>query len=117
MVENFPTPSVDDDYVATYTLTRTAGSSFIINPGQEGLKDSDTPIDGPVAASLQFKIRSSQDLRVSDFLFGRIGSTTSSDYVDANGDPETVKYIDSVVRVSGRTTGYSIDIPVRFAKV
>jgi hypothetical protein len=113
----FPTPSVDDDYVATYTLTRTAGSSFIINPGQEGLKDSDTPIDGPVAASLQFKIRSSQDLRVSDFLFGRIGSTTSSDYVDANGDPETVKYIDSVVRVSGRTTGYSIDIPVRFAKV
>lgn len=107
--------TVDDDFIATYSFTRTANDSFIYRPSQDELQDSDTPIDGPIASYFQFKIRSSQDLRTSNFLFNRIGSTTS--YSTRSGTNNSVKMIDSIVRVTGRTTGYAIDIPVRFAKV
>ena len=107
--------TVDDDLVATYTFTRTANDAFVFRPSQDQLKDSDTPVDGPIASYFQFKIRSSQDLRTSNFLFNRIGSTTS--YATRTGTNTGVKFIDSIVRVTGRTTGYAIDIPVRFAKV
>lgn len=110
-----PGSSIDDDFVATYSFTKTPGSSFVITPSQDELKDSDTPIDGPIASYFQFKIRSSQDLRVSNFLFDRIGTTTT--YNNRDGSPVTTKIIDSIVRVTGRTTGFAIDIPVRFAKV
>ena len=109
--------TVDDDYVATYSFTRTANDSFIYRPSQSELKDSDTPIDGPIASYFQFKIRSSQDLRTSDFLFNRIGSTMGTYTNRAGGAVSNIKTIDSIIRVTGRTTGYSIDIPVRFAKV
>lgn len=110
-----PGSTIDDDFVATYSFTKTPGSLFVVTPSQDELKDSDTPIDGPIASYFQFKIRSSQDLRVSNFLFDRIGSTKN--YTNRAGTPVSTKFIDSIVRVTGRTTGYAIDIPVRFVKV
>lgn len=110
---------VDDDNVAMYVLdlnSAAGGNKFVTNVNQVDFGDSDTPIEGPIGARLEFKIRSSQDLRVSNFLFDRIGSENSSTYQDSAGNNETIKIIDSIVRVSGMTTGYSIDIPVRFAK-
>lgn len=115
---SMPGFTVDDDFVATYSFTRTANDSFIYRPSQDELKDSDTPIDGPVASYFQFKIRSSQDLRTSNFLFNRIGTTTNTKYLNRAGVAVTgVKFIDSIIRVTGRTTGFAIDIPVRFVKV
>jgi hypothetical protein len=115
-----PTPFVDDDYVATYTVTKPAGqeSPFITLPTQTKLENKSSPIDGPVSSRISFKIRSSQDLRVSNFLFDRIGSTVSNKYLKSDGATyQDTKIIDSIIRVTGRTTGYAIDIPVRFAKV
>ena len=107
---------VDDDNIAMYVLNLNSiagGNKFVTNVNQVDFGDSDTPIEGPIGARLEFKIRSSQDLRVSNFLFDRIGSTAgASTYAGHNN----VKIIDSIVRVSGMTTGFSIDIPVRFAK-
>ena len=106
---------VDDDNIAMYVIdlnSASGGNKFVTNVNQVDFGDSDTPIDGPIGARLEFKIRSSQDLRVSNFLFDRIGSTDTTTYTGHNN----VKIIDSIVRVSGMTTGYSIDIPVRFAK-
>lgn len=114
--KTFPRPVVDDDYVAVYTLTKTPTDPFVKTPSQEDLADYSTPIDGPISTRLSFKIRSSQDLRVSNFLFDRIGSTTTS-YTTYNGSNPTTKYIDSIIRVTGRTTGYAVDIPVRYVKV
>ena len=106
---------VDDDNIAMYVVdlnSSSGGNKFVTNVNQVDFGDSDTPIDGPIGARLEFKIRSSQDLRVSNFLFDRIGSADTTTYTGHNN----VKIIDSIVRVSGMTTGYSIDIPVRFAK-
>lgn len=107
--------SRDDDYIATYIFTKQPGDAFVRTPSQENPNDSSTPIDGPIASTLEFKIRSSQDLRVSNFLFDRIGGETP--YANADGGNTSTKFIDSIVRVTGMTTGYAVDIPVRFAKV
>ena len=116
--DNFASPiSIDDDNIATYILRKTPTSTFVTTPTQQDLQASSSPIDGPIASTLEFKIRSSQDLRVSDFLFNRIGSTDSSTFKDRAGSTATIKMIDSIVRVTGLTTGYSLDIPVRFAKL
>jgi len=32
------------------------------------------------------------------------------------GDNTTVYFIDSIIRITGMNTGYSLDIPVRFVK-
>tara|TARA_R100000030_G_scaffold98040_1_gene87576 strand:+ start:564 stop:1496 length:933 start_codon:yes stop_codon:yes gene_type:complete len=107
---------VDDDNIATYILNLNSvagGNKFVTNVNQIDFGDSDTPIEGPIGARLEFKIRSSQDLRVSNFLFDRIGSVDTTTYAAQHNN---VKIIDSIVRVSGMTTGYSLDIPVRFAK-
>jgi len=107
--------SIDDDNVATYLIqSNPAGgsTSWVSSPSQENYENNDTPINGPISKRLLFKIRSSEDLRVSNFLFNRIGSTIS----DSTYAHDNVKIIDSIVRVSGITTGYSLDIPVRFAK-
>lgn len=114
--KNFPGfVSRDDDYIATYIFTKQPGDAFVRTPSQENPNDSSTPIDGPIASTLEFKIRSSQDLRVSNFLFTRIGG--ERDYDNAGSGQTATKFIDSIVRVTGMTTGYAVDIPVRFAKV
>lgn len=114
--KTFPRPVVDDDHVAVYTLTKTPTDPFVKTPSQEDFADFSTPIQGPISTRLSFKIRSSQDLRVSNFLFDRIGSTATYKQVDGATN-QTTKIIDSIIRVTGRTTGYAIDIPVRYAKV
>lgn len=108
--------AIDDDYIATYIVRKRPNSPFVFTPPQEALLASSSPIDGPIASTLEFKIRSSQELRTSNFLFNRIGSTENYANRTASGTTST-KIIDSIVRVSGLTTGYSLDIPVRFAKI
>lgn len=108
--------AVDDDYVATYIIRKQPGSPFVFTPSQEALEASSSPIDGPISSTLEFKIRSSQELRSSNFLFDRIGSTDLYPNRTTSGTTST-RIIDSIVRVTGLTTGYSLDIPVRFAKI
>ena len=58
---------------------------------------------------IKFKLRSSIELNTSTFLFEQLGSTTTINSV-------SVYYIDATVRITGATTGFSVHIPVRFAK-
>lgn len=119
--------SIDDDNIATYIVSRndvlagsgiqSQGNLFIKNVEQSnGFSASDSPINGPIGARLEFKIRSSEELRSSNFLFDRIGTTDTTNYSDKDGNPQSIRLIDTMVRVSGMTRGYSIDIPIRFAK-
>lgn len=108
--------AIDDDFVATYIIKKTPGSPFVFTPSQEALEASSSPINGPIASTIEFKIRSSQDLRVSNYLFDRIGTTNQ--YTDRGGvTTRVVKTIDSIVRIAGLSTGYAIDIPIRYAKL
>ena len=114
---------LDDDNVAHYYFTEgdAVGGSFVTNNNVTAKKgDADETIAGPRGTMLQFKILSTQDLRTGDTLFSKFGVTsqtwTRSTTVTGTAST-TVKYIDTVIRISGQTTGYRIDIPVVFVKI
>lgn len=109
---------LDDDNIATYNFAlNLANNNNIYVKSMDPAKsandpgpDGDTVIAGPRGTKLSFSIKSSTQLQSTDYLFNTLGSTTTVEGV-------TVKYIDTTVRVTGATTGYRLDIPVRFIKV
>tara|TARA_R110000823_G_scaffold290606_3_gene408888 strand:- start:331 stop:1278 length:948 start_codon:yes stop_codon:yes gene_type:complete len=102
----------DDDNIAYYTVTSDDG--IVFNNANRTEQAGTQIIQGPRGTILQFKIRASLELNTSTFLFTEIGSTSRLDSRD--GTATEVYHIDTIVRVTGVTTGYSIDIPVRFVK-
>jgi len=107
--------AIDDDNVATYLVSLADNNSFVKQPSQLSLDANDSPINGPLSSTLEFKIKSSPDLVNSNYLFNLIGSTANIKN-NAAGD-SSCKIIDSYVRITGRNIGYAIDIPVRYAKL
>jgi len=111
---------IDDDNIASYYLST---SDFVkstpvapLNSNDDAAKNADlinTTLKGPRGTHCAFKIRASTNLRTSTFLFERLGSTFA---VSLGGTATTFYYIDTIVRVTGATTGYKIDIPIRFVK-
>ena len=105
---------IDDDNIASYYLASSTNSSFVKN-NEVKLAISDTGggktqiINGPRGTILSFGIKTSLDLNTSTTLFTKLGGTF-------NIDSKCFYYIDTTVRVTGATTGYRLDIPVRFVK-
>ena len=107
--------AIDDDSVASYFVSMTDNNTFVKQPSQLSLDSNDSPINGPLSSTLEFKIKSGPDLINSNYLFDLIGSTANITN-NASGN-SSCKIIDSYIRVTGRNIGYSIDIPVRYAKL
>ena len=128
---------IDDDNIAYYIVSTTevvrslrnrlvrapdlGNTSTVSRPGQvvrdisNLTKANESPIAGPRGTRLEFKIKSSLDLQTSSFLFQRLGGTST--LTNRGGILETLDHIDSIVRISGMNTGYSLDLPVRFVKL
>tara|TARA_R110000824_G_scaffold27426_4_gene93180 strand:- start:6281 stop:7231 length:951 start_codon:yes stop_codon:yes gene_type:complete len=104
---------IDDDNIASYYLS--SATSDIVSDNNvtdliaESSGNSQQVIAGPRGTMARFLIGASIDLNTSTTLFTKLGSTFLI------GD-NTYYYIDSTIRVTGATTGYRIDIPVRFIK-
>ena len=73
-------------------------------------------IAGPVGTRLLYALRASTELRSSNSLFDKLGSSKSGLTLDGITYSDTFRYIDTTVRVTGVTTGYRLDIPIRFIK-
>ena len=100
------TPSfIDDDNIASYYLSTTTNTTFFGNSGR-GM--SGDVIAGPRGTRLAFLIGSSTDLASSTYLFTQLGSTSTLGVA--------VYHIDTSIRITGATTGYRVDLPVRFVK-
>ena len=106
---------IDDDNIASYYLSTT---DFVVstdpaaldeNPATDTGVNLNKAIAGPRGTHCAFRIRASTNLRTSTYLFERLGGTFGH-----NG--KTFYFLDTIVRVTGATTGYKIDIPVRFVK-
>ena len=99
---------IDDDNIASYYLST---SPLVTNLDTETEGGTTTPsvILGPRGTKLQFTILASLNLRTSEFLFDQVGSSTT--FAGSN-----IKFIDTLVRINGATTGYRVDVPVRFVK-
>ena len=109
---------IDDDNVATYNLSLNVANNNNLYVQQMQIAPADggqdpepqTVIAGPRGTKLSFSIRSSTQLRSNNYLFDVLGSTTTVGGV-------AVRYIDSLIRITGATTGYRVDVPVRFIKI
>jgi len=106
---------VDDDNIASYYFSLGTDTQYVHENS-----DTDTlatqVIRGPRGTFVEFKVRASLELNTSDYLFDVIGGATTMT-IPAAPPNETYKFIDSMIRVTGATTGYALDIPVRFAKI
>ena len=107
---------VDDDQVASYYLSRNTDSQYIQDIPKPGTLDGgDTEhrvISGPAGTRVMFSLLSSMDVETSNFLFTTLGGGTTFKDSALN----EYYFIDTSVRVSGATTGSSIDVPVRIIK-
>lgn len=112
---------IDDDEMASYIVSSTSGKYL------ENIEKSTDPNDGgssnisSIAGSrnstaLKFKLKPALSLTANDFLFERLGGTMSSSTIGGTGTND-LYYIDINVRVMGATTGFRLDVPVRFVKI
>jgi len=104
---------VDDDHIASYYLSLGTDNLFVETNSVTDAATGTQTISGPRGTIIAFKFQASVDLNSSTFLFTELGSETS--YTGAGGS-KTYYFIDSIVRVTGATTGYKVDVPVRFVK-
>jgi hypothetical protein len=101
------TPSfIDDDNIASYYLSTTTNTEYF---GDSGTNMSGDVISGPRGTRIQFLVGPSSDLASSTYLFTQLGSTSTLNGV-------SVYQIDTTVRITGATTGFKLDIPLRFVK-
>jgi len=106
---------IDDDQIASYYLSLNTDSEYV-KPTPGALSTDGTvknAIAGPRGTIISFKLKASIDLNSSTFLFNQLGGIVP---LSLNGTMTNFLYIDSIIRISGATTGYRIDIPVRFLK-
>ena len=101
---------IDDDNVASYYLSLGTDPAYIQENTQRDTSTGTEAIAGPRGTILRFKLKASIDLSTSDFLYTQLGAAATINTIAVNA-------IDSFVRITGATTGYRVDVPVRFIKI
>ena len=111
------TATVDDDFRAMYSIS---GETFIKSMGiNADSKLSDSEIRGQVGTSLQFKLMPSTDVKNSNTLFTRIGTSNVSKAslgLTITSSP-TYRIIDTIITIEGNKNGITIDLPIRIIKL
>ena len=108
------TPSfIDDDFIASYyfSLGGAGSGNHLSNITDTG--DSEMVIAGSRGTSFTVKIQSSLELNTSTYLFTQLGGTTT---IAGSGVTNNIYNIDTTLRIQGATTGYVLDLPLRFAR-
>jgi len=107
---------IDDDNIASYYFSLSQNSEYVLDSWQGKInpnKDTQSNVKGirgPKGTRFQFMIASSLDLATSTYLFETLGGSGFT--ISGNN----YRFIDSNIRVIGGTTGYTIDIPIRYIK-
>jgi len=114
---------IDDDNIASYYLSSTTHGTTMINSLGTTAIDG-CSIAGPRGTSLKFKVKASLELNTSQYLFEQVGdtlyylntlatATATTGYAEGTNE---YRVIDSNIRITGATTGASINVPIRYAK-
>tara|TARA_R100001015_G_C4634880_1_gene202476 strand:+ start:982 stop:1875 length:894 start_codon:yes stop_codon:yes gene_type:complete len=97
---------IDDDNIAVYNVSDPAPGLF-----QDIGKGNPSVLAGPRGSRLSFGLLATTDTSTSTYLFTTLGTTGTIDGISG-----TFHHIDTTVRITGLTTGYRIDIPVRLLR-
>lgn len=101
---------VDDDQIALYTVSFVEGSTTPVEDISSLAAGSTvSSILGARGTRVKMGLKATTDASTSDYLFTRLGSTISV-------DSKTYKFIDTNIRITGITTGYRVDIPIRLLR-
>ena len=105
---------IDDDSIASYYFTLGQGqyvqeSATGKKDEGDGLAEKET-IEGPRGTRLVFGVMAAIDLVSSNYLFTTLGTSVTH-------FSNTWYFIDTTIRITGVTTGYRLDLPVRFLKI
>lgn len=114
---------IDDDSVASYYFSMNSNPDYFSMPDIVGVGvDARSPgkVIGPTDSTgrlgprLKVNLKASLDVQVSTTLFSQLGKTGQT----VSGLDPTVNFsiIDTVMRVTGFTTGYRTDIPLQLLK-
>jgi hypothetical protein len=106
---------IDDDNIATYTFSLGTDTEFVNDiPRTSGNNsNANQVIDGARGTYLKFKLASALEVQTSPYLFNTLGSDETSNFGGVGSSEKgTVKTILSNIRITGATTGYSVDIPI-----
>jgi hypothetical protein len=111
---------IDDDQIATYFITQNVGQyvgkcqeGSLGQPNNLSTENAYEVLKGPRGTKIRFGIKSSTNLQASTYLFDTIG-TTGISVSGVTG--YTFSVINTTIKVTGVTTGYSLDVPVTFAR-
>jgi len=104
---------IDDDNIATYYFSLGTDSNYVsdLAPATSNNETGASSLAGSRGTKIHFSIIASDDLEASSFLFTEVGGANTIT-IDGN----SYYYIDSNIRITGATTGYMVDVPVRFLK-
>lgn len=108
---------VDDDDMSSYFVSLSTDKNMVMdNPlvVSDTVSQQGQVITGPRGTMLMFGIEASLSLKTSSYLFNSIGMTYSGTRNPSTG---TLKIIYSNVKITGGTTGYSISVPIAYAKL
>jgi hypothetical protein len=107
------TPSyIDDDNIATYFFSSGVDANFVADVGEPPSVNNNHVIAGPRGTKLFFKLKSQSEVTTSDYIFNQLGTDLS----DLLSGTDTIRGILTNIRVTGVTTGVSIDIPLMVVK-
>tara|TARA_R110000824_G_scaffold376736_1_gene567844 strand:+ start:7530 stop:8468 length:939 start_codon:yes stop_codon:yes gene_type:complete len=108
---------IDDDNIATYYLTENTDTAFVqsLSSVTNATTGGGTNIAGPRGSFLNIKIASTMSLKTNSFFMNVLGSSGTVT-VQGGLTSGTYKFIDTILSVTGLTTGYRIDIPIRYVK-
>ena len=104
------TPSfIDDDNIASYYLSLTTNTTYFSN----STLDESSVLSGPAGYRLSLLVGASTNVNSSTFLFTQLGSTST---IDPGSGAVSLYHIDTTIRITGATTGFRVEIPIRFLK-
>jgi len=103
--------SIDDDGIATYFFSLTANNTFVQINRDVTTTSANQVIAGSRGTILSFKVAASENLRSSYSLFTELGGSG----LTVNG-VSSLRYVDTFIEIEGVTTGYKIEIPIRYIK-
>ena len=104
------TPSfIDDDNIASYYLSLTTNTTYFSN----STLDESSVLSGPAGYRLSLLVGASTNVNSSTYLFTQLGSTST---IDPGSGAVSLYHIDTTIRITGATTGFRVEIPIRFLK-
>jgi len=111
---NIPLSYVDDDGIATYSVSyRESASNSVVTPLEAYVSTtnigSTTPLNGSRDKRISFKLKLKPDLNINNSLYERFGGTVSIGGTN-------YYYIDTFVTIKGVTVGTQLTIPIKIVK-